>query len=743
MIALNKSPEKIVLFVVAMFFSLQSLALAALTAESKVEEKSPYQHNEIQWEQNTNEAMTFAALTTKSAEEEKSTYQINEIQWEQTADEFLLRIEGEVAPTYTMYELFDPLRVIIDIADATIGETVKLPLDLPHGPVSLVNGQVLEDKEPFIARIEIFLNEDKSYTVEREDNDIIVKFAKENSVTEMPAEEITEASIPADINTPVITEIDAQTAIMEDTIPAETEAQADNKESEINVIADNLSQPQETATELIDIEVNKDSAETRILIKADGPIKNFDKVQLKKNLQANRPERFYIDIDDIKVSIPIKEIDVGTALSKIRTARRSNGIRIVFDSSTDQIFEYTIDEQNNGLLVVIQESSPASALIANLMGEDTVSSINEQPYEQEISATSVVADDESISTEDESMVKESTPTPEKVKPTTKAIAPKVTPEGDFSFSGYTKKRITVDFFKIDLHNVFRLFGEISGLNIVVAQDVDGKLTLALNDVPWDFALDIILNLKDLQKEERFNTLVISTKSKQFTWPERQLSTIDFKQDETIIKQEKESLIFAAQKEVPETVAQSKKLVHQAQIKEKNGDYNGAISLYEEAFKKWPENSQLANQIAALALVQLEMNAKAVHFAKVALKLNPDDSDAALHAAIGSARMKKTAQAKEYFDLAVRGSQPSSEALTSYAAFTEENGDYDTALALLKRHEDYYGDSLQSMVGKARIYDKNGNTPKAVEEYRAIMLSGFEIPPDLNRYIKGRITLANQ
>ena len=77
----------------------------------------------------------------------------------------------------------------------------------------------------------------------------------------------------------------------------------------------------------------------------------------------------------------------------------------------------------------------------------------------------------------------------------------------FNFSGYNKERITVEFQKMDLHNVFNFLRQVSGVNIVVDESVQGSLTLVLDEVPWDFALDIILNLKDLEKEERFNTQI--------------------------------------------------------------------------------------------------------------------------------------------------------------------------------------------------------------------------------------------
>ena len=47
----------------------------------------------------------------------------------------------------------------------------------------------------------------------------------------------------------------------------------------------------------------------------------------------------------------------------------------------------------------------------------------------------------------------------------------------FGFSGYERERISVDFYKMDLHNVFRFLREVSGTNIIVDESVQGTLTL--------------------------------------------------------------------------------------------------------------------------------------------------------------------------------------------------------------------------------------------------------------------------
>ncbi len=321
--------------------------------------------------------------------------------------------------------------------------------------------------------------------------------------------------------------------------------------------------------------------------------------------------------------------------------------------------------------------------------------------------------------------------------TSQKSSEKTSKADSFAFAGYEKQKITVDFFKIDLHNVFRLFGEISGQNIVVDEGVNGTLTLALNDIPWDFALDIILNLKELQKEERFNTIVISPKSKQFQWPKAATDAIAVKGGEKI-----EAISVKQRLETPKGVIEAKTLIQQATAAEKSGQLEKALSLYETAFGNWPENAQLASRIASLCLTQLGMNAKAVHYAKATLTLEPANAGAALQAAIGSANMKKTEAAKTYFDLAISGETPPSEALISYASFAEEYQSYNGAMALLARHEALFGDTLDTLVAKARILDKLGHSAQAVAAYNAVLLSGYTVPEDLQQFIKGRIAAAN-
>jgi type IV pilus assembly protein PilQ len=74
---------------------------------------------------------------------------------------------------------------------------------------------------------------------------------------------------------------------------------------------------------------------------------------------------------------------------------------------------------------------------------------------------------------------------------------------------YSGRRITLDFHDIEIRNLLRLIADVSKKNIVVADDVTGKVTVSLRNVPWDQALDLILKTKGLDKEELGNVIRIA------------------------------------------------------------------------------------------------------------------------------------------------------------------------------------------------------------------------------------------
>ncbi len=282
---------------------------------------------------------------------------------------------------------------------------------------------------------------------------------------------------------------------------------------------------------------------------------------------------------------------------------------------------------------------------------------------------------------------------------------------------------------------------------MVAEGVSGVLTLALNQVPWDFALDIILNLKDLAKEQRHNTIVIYPKNKEFVWPQRATAESALTIEPEGGKKGSSTPITVTgegQAGQPSEVVEAKNFVTLGIQEEKTGNIETAVQFYEKALSLWPEKverqerSKLANKIASAYLTQLNQNAKAVYYAKKALAADKKNNAAALNAAIGHANMAENSQAQQYFDQSISVGIPSREALFNYAVFSERQQQYDAALRLLKKYSELHGDDLDSMVSRARILDQQGQKDEADKAYTAILHAGFSVPQDLRAYIKNRI-----
>lgn len=72
------------------------------------------------------------------------------------------------------------------------------------------------------------------------------------------------------------------------------------------------------------------------------------------------------------------------------------------------------------------------------------------------------------------------------------------------------KKVSLDFQDADVVNVLRLLAEVSKLNMIIGDNVKGKITIKMLDIPWDQALTIILKMKGLGKIYENNVLRIDT-----------------------------------------------------------------------------------------------------------------------------------------------------------------------------------------------------------------------------------------
>ncbi len=74
---------------------------------------------------------------------------------------------------------------------------------------------------------------------------------------------------------------------------------------------------------------------------------------------------------------------------------------------------------------------------------------------------------------------------------------------------YSGRRIDLDFKDADIHNILRLMSEVGNVNVVTSDDVQGSVTIRMRNVPWDQALDVILQAKGLGKVRRGNLIRVA------------------------------------------------------------------------------------------------------------------------------------------------------------------------------------------------------------------------------------------
>jgi type IV pilus assembly protein PilQ len=614
-------------------------------------------------------ASTALGADVSPGKENSTLFQITKIQSDLQKDSLTLLIVGGSEPAYTVSERFTPFRVVLDIADAAFDKSIDLKTRfIPENPFVSLQTTTVTDQDPAITRFEFTIADSHDYKITRDGQTIKVQVAPATGT----------ASPPPTVTTPTAAAVPAITDILVKTTPAET----------------------------------------TVTFVSSAPIVNYTSDKISGS--ANGKPRMFIDIENVDISELIREKRIGTSVDKIRVSPQGTGARIVFDSASSTLFDYSISHSSGPLVVTVKENPDLPAPTETAGKEKTPPEATDKTLDSLLGETADILAQEG-----------------KKDPAVKqATVQKSAIDDTFGFAGYNKKRISVDFYKIDLHNVFRLFREFTDLNIIVDETVQGSITLALSDVPWDFALDIILNLADLKKEERFNTIVIYPKKKEFIWPDRLEDNLSMEADSVIVEQD--ALVIEQSANLPKEVLQAQEILRKAQLADENDDFEDAAALYEQANKLWPANAKISNRLATLYLVNLGVNAKAVHYAKESLRQEPGNTRAALYAAIASANMQRNQEAMEYFSQSISGNPPMKEALISYATFCENNGQNDQAIKLLNKYNASYGETVDTMIAKARIFDKMGDANKATDQYKAVIASGFPLPPDLKKYIHGRL-----
>jgi type IV pilus assembly protein PilQ len=229
---------------------------------------------------------------------------------------------------------------------------------------------------------------------------------------------------------------------------------------------------------LRELSVLEEGGQTTLLIKFSQPVTEF------RHFPLSQPSRIVIDVLSDAKRAPLSEsfrIDmhwVGT----LRLTANDASIRLATDITAASVPPYVVTPEDGGLKIVIGLLNPnATAKRQAVLYRDGVRS-DIRPAGQALSLKS--------SGEDGTSSVAGQPKAEDKK--------------------YTGQKISLEFKDADIKNVFRLLAEVSGNNIMVTDDVSRKVTVRLIELPWDQAMDLIVETNGLAKEEIGNVIRIST-----------------------------------------------------------------------------------------------------------------------------------------------------------------------------------------------------------------------------------------
>lgn len=76
---------------------------------------------------------------------------------------------------------------------------------------------------------------------------------------------------------------------------------------------------------------------------------------------------------------------------------------------------------------------------------------------------------------------------------------------------YKGKPLTLNFQNMDVRAILQVLADFTGMNIVASDSVSGSMTVRLKDVPWDQALDLVLEARNLQKQQNGNVVWVATR----------------------------------------------------------------------------------------------------------------------------------------------------------------------------------------------------------------------------------------
>ena len=410
-----------------------------------------------------------------AAAEDRAPISITDIRQESTDRSTRLTVECSAPVAYATFSP-DPLTLVVDIPEA---DTSKVPARINVGTREVESLRVTtlgRADGRSMARLEVHLASLVPFKVFSKDKALNLVFergAQAAAPSEAPAPV---AEAPAAAPAPETADVAAAPAPKAETVPAAP------------VTA------RGPASTILGVSQSMDSGQLAITVQANGSLRYQD-------FFLGNPDRLVVDFKDVVTRAP-RALDVAQGpVRKVRMGQFSTAApkvaRLVLDLSSRS--PYHIVEARDGVKILFgdggRNTSPAP--LAALRTEP-------EPVLTAASMPGAVVVPAPALPPPAALPLPALPLPQ--EPPKESFDAKTLGSGQKVYTGHP---ISMDFKDADVQDIFRLFADISGLNVVVNPGVSGKVTLKLTEVPWDQALDLILKTNGLGKTIDDNVIRIA------------------------------------------------------------------------------------------------------------------------------------------------------------------------------------------------------------------------------------------
>ena len=376
---------------------------------------------------------------------------IREIEVAKQENVSVITIKASKPLTYTVVKLKDPLRIVVDVPDFTTEGTIET-LEVNSNVIKRINNKQMKKGERTFCRIEIGLNLDAEYKVVPESNDLVISVAGPSELVEV-GEKVVEKGIAEEV--------------------------PERKSIEVKKI--------------IDLKISKDH--NRMTVVSDSEMIDYNAFTIEN------PYRLVVDIPDAEKHFSKNIFTFKSPfLDKIKIGQHQKKVRFVVYFQ-DRLPTYRIEKDDNKLSVIWEMPAVAEKekKVEEVIAEK--GAVEEEKV-KEVAAQEIPLKEE----EKEDSVKKEEEISEEAQIVSAAREGKL--EGE---KVYTGRKISLDFKDADIRNIIRLIADISGLNIIVSEKVKGKVTIKLDNIPWDQVLDVILETNSLGKIWMDTVLRIETR----------------------------------------------------------------------------------------------------------------------------------------------------------------------------------------------------------------------------------------